>query len=1229
MADTLIASATDMHDSTMHSMSNPHSSGSTQHMDHAALNDLIQNMNQTHMAVNSGSWFDPDTWMNGKVPGSGAKVLIPEGISVTYDARSNARIDTVAIEGELSFAENKNTKLVVETILNADSGTLEIGSETRSVAADRTAQIIFTSNRAIGDNAAWDPTQLSKGLVSHGEVSIHGADKLDAVALAGDALAGDNVLTLKESPNGWRVGDQIVLGGTARNSNGSNTDNSFFQDEVLTITAINGNQVSFINQDTTSGDNTRLRYDHQRPGIAERDQIDLYVANTTRNVSFETEGGDSVEIANRAHVMFMHNPNVQVKNAGFYQLGRSDKSKLVDDVGENVDGSIGNGTNPRGRYSLHFHRNGADDLNSVAAIADGNAIVGSPGWGIVHHDSHANVRNNVVFDVVGAGIVAESGNEIGIWEDNTVIKTTGAQTQYGLQHPFRRELFDFGLEGNAYWVQGAAQVQMRNNVAISSKETGLTLFGEALEGEFFKDVDTIAVKDLPPSLQKLFPADQIAVDVNDIPLREFKGFESYNTETGINFWGHMTNPDGQGEFLGGSGGSTKGAHEGKSKVEDFKLWGNSKGLHIIYSGNLSFDTGLIVSNKLDIQAGVGIKQNGATVNTQYNNLNIQGFFEGIDIDSPASYEEIDRNVAAIRNSRFTNNKYNLGKVGHDNTDFDAFMALENNVFEVHSDNNAPIARFTSETLGGTALLLSGADSYDTDPIEGGAQYPLRSQGIAAYGWDFDSDGVIDEFGRKVKHYFEDTGSQSVSLTVWDNQGAASTTTQRIDVQPVPYENAFANGDFSRVDPSLSKKKTVEGWITDGRAEDGVLMLSTAGKWDSFLHQTIEDDSVRRGRQTLSFDFKNIESPTTTNSSYRNEVSVLLWGINGQYEDNVRSRDGVQQIGTLPLQSELLLRQDFGGEEGDFFDWKSFSFDIDLDAGYEQLYFKVISNNAFGDGDVVAIDNVSLTGNGTSLQPTEPTTPGEVTEGAAILAPDAALIARLSFEEGEGAIASDTSVQGNSHTGYLKEGVEWVENTRMGGYAVEFDETSEGITIQNSTDINRGIHKQRTISLWFQAYEQTGSADDAEDQASSTKQVIYEEGGGARGLNIYVDEDRLFVGGWNQPIDESNWEGTWLSTDSFEPGSWQHVALVLEGDSTVSDEAFRAYFNGQLFGSGVGSQLWGHQGEIGIGSANGTTRFHSGSANEQSAFVGAIDELQIYNTALNAEEVQWLATSQVG
>ena len=95
------------------------------------------------------------------------------------------------------------------------------------------------------------------------------------------------------------------------------------------------------------------------------EDLTLYVANVTRNVTFETENGENIPINHRGHVMFMYNPDVVVENAGFYNLGRSDKSKLVDDHDTNIDGSSGSGTNPPGRYALHFHRTGAEDINST------------------------------------------------------------------------------------------------------------------------------------------------------------------------------------------------------------------------------------------------------------------------------------------------------------------------------------------------------------------------------------------------------------------------------------------------------------------------------------------------------------------------------------------------------------------------------------------------------------------------------------------------------------------------------------------------------------------------------------------------------------------------------------------------------------------------------------------------------------------------------------------------
>ena len=65
------------------------------------------------------------------------------------------------------------------------------------------------------------------------------------------------------------------------------------------------------------------------------------------------------------------------------------------------------------------------------------------------------------------------------------------------------------------------------------------------------------------------------------------------------------------------------------------------------------------------------------------------------------------------------------------------------------------------------------------------------------------------------------------------------------------------------------------------------------------------------------------------------------------------------------------------------------------------------------------------------------------------------------------------------------------------------------------------HAQRTISLWFRA-------DDV--SINSRNQVLYEEGGTTRGLNIYLKNGSLYVGGWNSS--ESGWSGTFLSSDQI-------------------------------------------------------------------------------------------------
>ncbi|MEO0360520.1 MAG: Ig-like domain-containing protein, partial [Pseudomonadota bacterium] len=211
-------------------------------------------------------------------------------------------------------------------------------------------------------------------------------------------------------------------------------------------------------------------------------ELSVYVGNSSRNVTISSENPEGV----RGHVMFMHNPDVSVRFAEFDELGRTDKSKPINtnELWDADDGSfrgpgddlIGTARNPgtenvEGRYSVHVHRAGAE-ADAQLAIIEGNSVTGSPGWGIVHHDSHAAIDYNFVYGVAGAGIVSEDANETGQWIGNFVTSTVGSG-----RDPARREdanvlrmevSGDFGIDGVAFESQARAVIQ-QDNIAANSK----------------------------------------------------------------------------------------------------------------------------------------------------------------------------------------------------------------------------------------------------------------------------------------------------------------------------------------------------------------------------------------------------------------------------------------------------------------------------------------------------------------------------------------------------------------------------------------------------------------------------------------------------------------------------------------------------------------------------------------------------------------------------------------
>lgn len=972
----------------------------------SALTQMLPPSSATHIAVSDGDWSDPSTWMNvqtgnAEIPGTEAQVMIPDGIAVRYDMNSDIPLFTVRVDGELDFATDVDTLMVVDTLATMHGSTLTIGTEGNPVHSDVTAEIVIRSDGEPVNARDWDPTQLSKGVVTEGAVRIYGEDKADFLKLTGDVHQGDDSLTFTEVPQGWHVGDMVVLGGTSYDANGSDADNTRFHDEILEITGINGNTVTFVNRTNADVDGqTTLAFDHTRPDGTTFDasEFNIYVSNLTRNITIHSEDGAVTEIDQRGHTMFMHNADVQIHDAAFVDLGRTDKSELMNEIGTQRDGTEGTGENVRGRYSLHFHHTGADDITEAPAEAEGNVVWGSPGWGLVHHQSYLEASDNVVFDVVGSGIVAEAGNEIGSWTNNIVIKTTGdADPSQDLTFSDRAAMGDFGFNGEAYWVQGGQQVEFHDNIAISSM-SGINMLA-GTDG-INREVDGIMVKNLnirlddgvivETEIYKTLKAagygDDDMVDVTNLPTKSFDGFEAYNVDQGVLVWGVQRNDDGQIEF---SVPDSTQAHDLNALIQNVTLWNVfGTGVFVEYSSQIEFQNFLIVgdpNNPIDFIGGingdgrgVGIDMNKSSGNLTFNGIRVEGFERGMHVPEEGGFinsEIIDyadtvlMGASQLINAEFANNTYTFTQIqmyNHGTHMMPNYFEIIDSVFHDADNgvNQAPIVGFDTTLVGDQgAVFFDASRAFDPDSPDA---LRLSQGGIVSYGWDFDNDGVIDDYGRFATHQFSDMGDHEVSLTVWDAMGLATRATFTVNVNDSEgYDNLFNSADFEgyysqvQFGYSLSSQLANKGWIAgdqwtvvdtmDGHA------LSVDGQtwWTSGVGQVIGDYGLRVGEQEFHFDLNYLNDASTSADT----ITITIHGVNGEYLKSINGSD-ITAVDAMsaPEVTEILNVQVSTQTDG----WEHFIYDTDFGDGYDFIVMNVTTSLGAGAGeDIIMLDNFYL------------------------------------------------------------------------------------------------------------------------------------------------------------------------------------------------------------------------------------------------------------------------------
>src|SRR5215813_13374292 len=82
---------------------NDRAAGDAGHQEHAAALALLDPSGASHVAARSGAWSDSATWSSG-IPADGARVFIPNGVTVTVNASVAAALEWVRVDGGLRFS---------------------------------------------------------------------------------------------------------------------------------------------------------------------------------------------------------------------------------------------------------------------------------------------------------------------------------------------------------------------------------------------------------------------------------------------------------------------------------------------------------------------------------------------------------------------------------------------------------------------------------------------------------------------------------------------------------------------------------------------------------------------------------------------------------------------------------------------------------------------------------------------------------------------------------------------------------------------------------------------------------------------------------------------------------------------------------------------------------------------------------------------------------------------
>jgi hypothetical protein len=438
----------------------------------------------------SGAWSSAATWEGGQVPGTGDRVLIKSGHTVSYDAKSDKVVRGITIAGTLTFPTDKDTELNVGLIRIEDRADysedgFECDAHMAKPGSDRPrpALLVGTQDLPVGKQHTalirlhyldgMDKNSCPGIVCCSGRMEFHGSPlERTWVKLGSTASNGDSAITTQQPVKDWRVGDRIILSATTRQNKVKKTFKPTLRDggqtEERLIAAIDGDKLTL---------NKPLEFDHTADGEYRGD-----VANLSRNVIVESAQPDGV----RGHTMYHKYSQGSISYAEFRHLGK--------------EGVLG-------RYSLHFHLCG-DTMRGASAI--GASIWDSGNrWLTIHGTNYLVVRDCVGYKSVGHGFFLEDGTEVfNIFDRNLAV-------QAFLGKPLPKQVLPYDKnDGSGFWWANCHNTFTRN-VAAECDEYGY----------FFQAVKTA---DFDPLLEIAQPGGDLKpTDIRTLPFVRFEGNETH------------------------------------------------------------------------------------------------------------------------------------------------------------------------------------------------------------------------------------------------------------------------------------------------------------------------------------------------------------------------------------------------------------------------------------------------------------------------------------------------------------------------------------------------------------------------------------------------------------------------------------------------------------------------------------------------------------------------------